>query len=227
PEESVRCNRARPQRRPGGDGKGARRDGRHEKSGKRRRVDGESPDAPHASLDSGARRTRREDRPHGDRRSSGRRHSDQGGQAMSERIHDVISTPGAVPIKAWTRGVMIEPKAREQLLNVARLPFIHGWVAAMPDVHWGIGATVGSVIPTVGAVIPAAVGVDIGCGMVALRTSLKAEDLPENLKAIRTAIEAAGTHDWTDKGGAHNRGGGGGGGGAHPRGGGGGGGRGA
>ncbi len=125
---------------------------------------------------------------------------------MSERIHEVISTPGAVPIKAWTRGVTIEPKAREQLLNVARLPFIHGWVAAMPDVHWGIGATVGSVIPTVGAVIPAAVGVDIGCGMMAHRTSLKAEDLPENLKAVRTAIEAAIPHGRTDNGGPNDRG---------------------
>jgi tRNA-splicing ligase RtcB len=125
---------------------------------------------------------------------------------MSERIHEVISTPGAVPIKAWTRGVTIEPKAREQLLNVARLPFIHGWVAAMPDVHWGIGATVGSVIPTVGAVIPAAVGVDIGCGMMALQTSLKAEDLPENLKAVRTAIEAAIPHGRTDNGGPNDRG---------------------
>jgi len=125
---------------------------------------------------------------------------------MSEHTYEVITTPGAVPIKAWTRGVAVEPKAREQLLNVARLPFIHRWVAAMPDVHWGIGATVGSVIPTVGAVIPAAVGVDIGCGMMALRTSLKAEDLPENLKAIRTAIEVAVPHGRTDNGGPNDKG---------------------
>ena len=63
-----------------------------------------------------------------------------------------------VPIKAWTKGVPLEDAARQQLLNVAQLPFIYKWVAAMPDVHWGIGATVGSVIPTRGAIIPAAVG---------------------------------------------------------------------
>jgi len=125
---------------------------------------------------------------------------------MSERLHEVMDTPGGVPIKAWTRGVTIEPKAREQLFNVARLPFIHGWVAAMPDVHWGIGATVGSVIPTVGAVIPAAVGVDIGCGMMALRSTLNAGDLPENLRGIRAAIEAAVPHGRTDNGGPNDRG---------------------
>ncbi|WP_252407043.1 RtcB family protein, partial [Escherichia coli] len=70
-------------------------------------------------------------------------------------------------MKAWTRGVPIEESAMKQLRNVASLPFIHKHVAVMPDVHWGMGATVGSVIPTVGAIIPAAVGVDIGCGMMA------------------------------------------------------------
>jgi tRNA-splicing ligase RtcB len=73
---------------------------------------------------------------------------------------DYIETGGA-PIKAWTRGVPIEDAARKQIQNVARLPFIHKHVAIMPDVHWGMGATVGSVIPTVGAIIPAAVGVDM------------------------------------------------------------------
>ena len=86
------------------------------------------------------------------------------------RGYDVIESPG-VPIKAWTRGVPIEDAALKQLKNVASLPFIHKHVAVMPDVHWGMGATVGSVIPTVGAIIPAAVGVDIGCGMMAARTS--------------------------------------------------------
>ena len=85
----------------------------------------------------------------------------------------------------------LEDVARKQLLNVAQLPFIFKWVAAMPDVHWGIGATVGSVIPTKGAIIPAAVGVDIGCGMMAVLTDLNARDLPDNLHSIRTAIEAA------------------------------------
>ena len=66
--------------------------------------------------------------------------------------------------------------------NVASMPFVYKWVAAMPDVHWGIGATVGSVIPTKGAIIPAAVGVDIGCGMMALQTTLNADQLPDNLR---------------------------------------------
>jgi tRNA-splicing ligase RtcB len=116
---------------------------------------------------------------------------------MSASLCDVIPVPGGVPVKAWTRGVPFEEEARAQLRNVASLPFIHGWVAAMPDVHWGIGATVGSVIPTVGAVIPAAVGVDIGCGMMAVQTSLVASDLPENLRAIRSAIERAVPHGRT------------------------------
>src|SRR6058998_1976663 len=124
----------------------------------------------------------------------------------SERSYDVIQPEGGVPIKAWTRGVPIEEAAARQLANVARLPFIHRWVAAMPDVHWGIGATVGSVIPTVGAIIPAAVGVDIGCGMMAVRTSLRGQDLPDGLHALRTAIEAAIPHGRTDNGGPNDRG---------------------
>ena len=90
-----------------------------------------------------------------------------------EKSYNVIKTEKGVPIKAWTKGVPLEDQARAQLLNVAQLPFIFKWVAAMPDVHWGIGATVGSVIPTKGAIIPAAVGVDIGCGMMAVQTNLK------------------------------------------------------
>src|SRR6266853_1152126 len=91
-----------------------------------------------------------------------------------EKNYNVLTTENGVPIKAWTKGVQLEDQARTQLLNVARLPFIFKWVAAMPDVHWGIGATVGSVIPTKGAIIPAAVGVDIGCGMMAVETDLNA-----------------------------------------------------
>jgi tRNA-splicing ligase RtcB len=120
--------------------------------------------------------------------------------------YDLIQSDGGVPIKAWTRGVAVEDVAREQLRNVARLPFIHRWVAAMPDVHWGIGATVGSVIPTVGAIIPAAVGVDIGCGMMAVRTTLTASDLPDDLRAVRSAIERAVPHGRTDNGGRNDRG---------------------
>jgi len=106
---------------------------------------------------------------------------------------DVIESEAGL-IKAWTKGVPIEEAAMKQLRNVAGLPFIHRHIAVMPDVHWGMGATVGSVIPTVGAIIPAAVGVDIGCGMMAARTSLVASDLPDNLEAIRSAIEQAVPH---------------------------------
>ena len=91
------------------------------------------------------------------------------------------------PVKIYTNDV--QQRALEQLANIAQLPFIHSHVAAMPDVHAGIGATVGAVIPLKGAVVPAAVGVDIGCGMNAVRLSLKAEDLPDNLKGLRSAIE--------------------------------------
>lgn len=94
-----------------------------------------------------------------------------------------------VPVKIWTRD--IEAEAMQQLLNVASLPIVHGHVAAMPDVHAGIGATVGSVIPTRRAIIPAAVGVDIGCGMNAVRTSLTAGQLPDSLRGLRLGIEAA------------------------------------
>lgn len=115
-----------------------------------------------------------------------------------------IDTP--LPVKMWTRGVPVEESAMKQLANVASMPFIHKHIAAMPDVHWGMGATVGSVIATKGAIIPAAVGVDIGCGMIASRTSLTANDLPDNLHAIRTAIEAAVPHGRTDNGGPNDRG---------------------
>jgi tRNA-splicing ligase RtcB len=120
--------------------------------------------------------------------------------------YEVIATPQGVPIKSWTRGVPFENEARQQLLNVASLPFIHRWVAAMPDVHWGIGATVGSVIPTVGAIIPAAVGVDIGCGMMAARTSVTASDLPDSLREMRSAIEAAVPHGLSKSRGGRDKG---------------------
>src|SRR5207247_7175800 len=125
---------------------------------------------------------------------------------MTEATYNVIKPENGVPIKAWTKGVPLEDAARQQVLNVAQLPFIYKWVAAMPDVHWGIGATVGSVIPTRGAIIPAAVGVDIGCGMMAVQTSLHANHLPDNLHGIRTAIEKAVPHGRTDNGGKNDRG---------------------
>ncbi len=94
---------------------------------------------------------------------------------------------GRVPVKIYTDEV--EPAAMQQLYNVAQLPFIHSHIAAMPDVHLGKGATIGSVIPTKGAIIPAAVGVDIGCGMNAIRLSIKGKDLPDNLRGLRLLIE--------------------------------------
>ncbi len=120
--------------------------------------------------------------------------------------HDLISVPDAAPIKAWVRGIPLEDAARKQLLNTARMPFIHRHVAVMPDVHMGIGATVGSVIPTLGAIIPAAVGVDIGCGMCAVRTSLTANDLPDSLRGVRESIERAVPHGRSDNGGLRDRG---------------------
>ena len=117
-----------------------------------------------------------------------------------------VFTGSRLPVKAWTRGVQVEDAAKQQLLNLAGMPFIHSHVAAMPDVHWGMGATVGSVIATKGAIIPAAVGVDIGCGMAAQRTTLNASDLPDNLHALRSAIEARIPHGRTDNGGRGDRG---------------------
>src|SRR3990172_6913603 len=121
----------------------------------------------------------------------------------SPRNYEVLTMTGGTPIKAWIRGVPLEEPAERQLRNVASLPFVHKWVAVMPDVHYGIGATVGSVIPTVAAIIPAAVGVDIGCGMMAVQTSLHAGDLPESLTYARAAVEQAVPHGLTrrpDKG---------------------------
>lgn len=114
--------------------------------------------------------------------------------------YELIDTEGGVPVKAWIRGVPMEEEARRQVQNAARLPFVHKWVAVMPDVHYGIGATVGSVIPTIGAVVPAAVGVDIGCGMMAVMTSLKAEHLPDDLSDMRAQIERAVPHGRTTRG---------------------------
>ncbi|AHE51711.1 RTCB protein [Sphingomonas sanxanigenens DSM 19645 = NX02] len=115
-------------------------------------------------------------------------------EVVMTQTYDVQHAAGGVPVKMWTRGVPVDDKARAQLSRAAAMPFVFRHVAAMPDVHVGIGATVGSVIPTKGAVIPAAVGVDIGCGMMAARTSLVASDLPDNLEGIRSAIEQAVPH---------------------------------
>lgn len=109
------------------------------------------------------------------------------------------------PVKIWTDE--IDDNAIAQLENMSKLPFIHKHIAAMPDVHWGMGATIGSVIPSKGAIVPAAVGVDLGCGMMAIKTSLTANDLPNNLHAIRCDIEAAIPHGRSDNGGANDIGG--------------------
>lgn len=111
-----------------------------------------------------------------------------------------------VPIKAWIDGVEFEDSAREQVQNLTHLPFLFKHVAVMPDVHMGRGATVGSVIATTGAIIPAAVGVDIGCGMIAQRTSLTASDLPDDLSDLRSRIEAAVPHGRTDHGQRNDKG---------------------
>ena len=113
---------------------------------------------------------------------------------MNASNFELIEQHGGVPIKMFTQGVPVEDEARRQLMGLARLPVVGPFVAAMPDVHLGIGATVGSVVPTRGAIIPAAVGVDIGCGMIAARTSLVAADLPDNLGPLRSAIERAVPH---------------------------------
>jgi len=125
-----------------------------------------------------------------------------------EKSNDYMVLAGITknPIKAWINGVPLEGEAEQQLINVANMPFIHKHVAVMPDVHWGRGATIGSVIPTIGAIIPAAVGVDIGCGMMACRLNLKAHELPDNLYKIRSDIEKAIPHGRTDNGGHNDRG---------------------
>ncbi len=106
---------------------------------------------------------------------------------------------GGVPVKMWTQGVPVEAEAMQQLDNAARLPIVFKHVAVMPDVHYGIGATIGSVIPTIKAIIPAAVGVDIGCGMIACKTSLRATDLPDSLTLLRSEIEKAVPHGMSPK----------------------------
>ncbi|SCB83590.1 tRNA-splicing ligase RtcB [Kosakonia oryzendophytica] len=113
---------------------------------------------------------------------------------MQNNDYQLLAQENTAPVKMWTHGVPVEPEAREQLLKTAKMPFIFKHLAVMPDVHLGKGSTIGSVIPTKGAIIPAAVGVDIGCGMIAVRTSLLAGDLPDNLSGLRSAIERAVPH---------------------------------
>lgn len=136
---------------------------------------------------------------------------------MTERTYEVFSASNTCntgkPIKAWVKPFTtienpfgMEGVAFDQLVNVAKMPFIHKHIAVMPDVHAGKGATIGSVIPTKNAIIPAAVGVDIGCGMCARLTNLTANDLPDNLAGVRAAIEKAVPHGRTNNGGEGDRG---------------------
>ncbi|MBF0371433.1 MAG: RtcB family protein [Magnetococcales bacterium] len=116
----------------------------------------------------------------------------------------MIHPKGGVPIKIFTR--QVEEHAREQLENVARLPFVFSHIAAMPDVHSGMGATIGSVIPTKGAVIPAAVGVDIGCGVMARPLDIPREALGSDISGLREEIEATIPHGRTHNGGPEDSG---------------------
>ena len=125
---------------------------------------------------------------------------------MTNQSYEVFTNKTHVPIKAWIKGVSVESQALEQLRRTASLPFVYRHVAAMPDVHLGKGATIGSVVATRGAIVPAAVGVDIGCGMSAQRTTLTASDLPDSLTSLRSALEAAIPHGRTDNGGLNDLG---------------------
>jgi tRNA-splicing ligase RtcB len=120
---------------------------------------------------------------------------------MENENYELMSAEGSAPVKMWTGGVPVEKEAKAQLANTAKMPFIfiYKHIAVMPDVHLGKGSTIGSVIPTLGAIIPAAVGVDIGCGMMAAKTTLNARDLPDNLGPLRSAIEKAIPHGMTPK----------------------------
>jgi tRNA-splicing ligase RtcB len=125
---------------------------------------------------------------------------------MKNENYETMNVEGGRHVKMWTRGVPVDEAAKAQLANIARLPFVHSHLAVMPDVHLGKGATVGSVIATKGAIIPAAVGVDIGCGMMAVQTTLKAEDLPESLAQLRSRIERAVPHGASKVRGRYDRG---------------------
>ena len=113
---------------------------------------------------------------------------------MSLVDYQLMEVASGKAVKMWTQGVAIDEAACRQLRNTARMPFVFRHLAVMPDVHVGKGSTIGSVIPTQGAIIPAAVGVDIGCGMIAVRTTLTAADLPDSLSGLRGAIERAVPH---------------------------------
>jgi len=133
--------------------------------------------------------------------------SDVGREPLRKQMnYETMNVEGGRHVKMWTLGVPVDEQAKAQLTNIARMPFVHSHLAVMPDVHVGKGATVGSVIATKGAIIPAAVGVDIGCGMMAVQTTLKAKDLPESLAALRSRIERAVPHGSSKVRGRYDRG---------------------
>jgi tRNA-splicing ligase RtcB len=122
------------------------------------------------------------------------------------RLDDLGDGHGAI-IKHWTEGVLFEDEARRQIENMSKMPFIYPHIAVMPDVHKGIGAaTVGSVVPTKGAVIPSAVGVDIGCGMKAIRLPIRFSQFPTDHGKIRHEIERVIPAGRTNHGGSGDRG---------------------
>lgn len=118
---------------------------------------------------------------------------------------EVVTTDNGNIAKLWNKGVPFETLALEQVKKTASMPFIFKHVAVMPDCHYGVGATIGTVLPTKGAVIPAAVGVDIGCGMIAQQTTFRREDFTD-LPGLRSAIEAAVPCGRTNDGGKGDRG---------------------
>jgi tRNA-splicing ligase RtcB len=119
---------------------------------------------------------------------------------------EVIEAGNGKIIKAWKKGVPFEEQAVEQLKKTAQLPFVHHYVAAMADAHLGVGATIGTVLPTKGAVVPAAVGVDIGCGMLAVPTNMRREQFRGIEHAVRLEIESAVPCGRTNNGGVGDRG---------------------
>lgn len=125
---------------------------------------------------------------------------------MKEINYEVLKGASGVHAKAWVKGVQLEQEARNQILNLAQMPFVTPHIAVMPDAHAGKGSTVGTVIATRHAIIPAAVGVDLSCGVIAIKTSLMASELPDDLSMLRAAIEASIPHGRSDNGGVNDRG---------------------
>lgn len=125
---------------------------------------------------------------------------------MQSDQYTLRDVEGGAPLKLWTQGVHLAENALQQLESTARLPIIFGHIAVMPDVHYGKGATIGSVIATKGAIIPAAVGVDIGCGMQAVQTDLHKDQLQGRWDEVRRAIERAIPHGRSRRGGRGDRG---------------------